>query len=196
MHPNALFHRDDPDALLGFAAAIGFAHIFVGTPAEPMVVHAPVTREGGVLSFHVAQANRITPHLDGARVLISVSGAQGYVSPIWYADRHNQVPTWNYVAVELEGVARRIDDAALAAQLEALAGYWEPRVNPAQPWTSDKVEEALLAGMRQGIVGFAVTIDRARGTTKLNQNKSEADRAGVIAGLVACGNHHLAEAMR
>lgn len=196
MHPNALFRREEREALLAFAAATGFAHIFAGTPEGPMVVHAPVTRAGDALAFHVSRANRITPHLDGARVLISISAAQGYISPSWYADTHNQVPTWNYVAVEVEGVARPLDDAALTAQLDALAAMWEPLVNPAQPWTAAKMDDALLATMRRGILGFAIEVEAIRGTTKLSQNKSAVDREGIVAGLLASGNHALAEAMR
>lgn len=196
MHPNPAFRRDEREALLAFVATTGFAHIFAATPEEPMVVHAPVTRDGDTLAFHVARANRIAAHLAGARVLVSVSGAQGYISPNWYERPGNQVPTWNYVAVEVEGTAHRIDDAALTAQLDALAARFEPIVNPVHPWTREKMDDALFVKMRRAIVGFALEVEALRGTTKLSQNKSVADRAGVIAGLAASGNHDLAAAMR
>jgi len=194
MHPNPAFRAEDDIRSIEEAAAIGFAHIFAATDDGPMVVHAPVTRAGGRLQFHVARANRATAHLDGATVLLSVVGAHGYVSPNWYVDHTNQVPTWNYVAVEIDGVARAIGDAALVEQLDALAQFHEPRVNPDNPWSQDKMDETVFARMRGGIRGFEVTVTAIRGTTKLGQNRSPADRAGIVAGLVACGNTDLAEA--
>lgn len=195
MHPNRAFRNDDREAMLAFVAARGFAHLAVVAADAPMMVHAPVTVAGDTLSFHIARANRIAPHLDGARVVASVAGADGYVSPNWYASPANQVPTWNYVAVEAEGVAHRLDDAALTEQLDALAAAFEPRVNPARAWTRDKMDTGVFDRMRAAIVGFAFTVDALRGTTKLSQNKPELDRAGAIAGLIASGNHALAAAM-
>lgn len=195
MHPNPAFRSDDHESMLAFVADMAFAHIVVTGEHGPMVVHAPVTRAGGTLSFHVARANRAIGALDGARVLASVTGAHGYVSPNWYASRTNQVPTWNYVAVEAEGVAHRLSDAALTEHLDALAARFEPQVNPADPWTSAKIDEAVFARMRGAIVGFAFAVDALRGTTKLSQNKPELDRAGAIAGLIASGNAALAAEM-
>ena len=194
MHPDPAFRDDAADAL-DRAAGAGFAHVFAATSAGPMVVHAPVTRHGGRLRFHVARANRIAPHLDGAAVLVSVTGPQGYVSPNWYATPGDQVPTWNYLAVEIDGNARAIDDAALVEQLDALAAVHEPRVNPARPWTRDKMDDAVFRRMLRGIVGFEVTVAAVRATTKLSQNKSAADRAAVAGGLRAGGNDALADAM-
>ena len=123
-------------------------------------------------------------------------GAHGYISPNWYAAPGNQVPTWNYMAVEAEGIAQMVDDTALTAHLDALAAAFEPRVNPAAPWTRDKMDDAVFVRMRAAIVGFRVPVDTLRGTTKLSQNKSAADRIGIDAGLMASGNPALAAAMR
>lgn len=86
MHPNAAFSETDDTGLVARAVAIGFAHIVADTPAGPMVVHAPVTMHGDGLAFHVARANRVADHLDGATVLLSVVGEHGYISPNWYAE--------------------------------------------------------------------------------------------------------------
>ena len=195
MHPNPAFRPAGSTALLEQAAAIGFAHICVAAADGPMVVHAPVTRHGDALRFHVARANRIAPLLDGARLLVSVAGAQGYVSPSWYVRPGDQVPTWNYVAVEVDGTARMLDDAGLIEQLDALAARHEPRVSPDAPWSRDKMDAVALNMMMRAIVGFEVTVTAARGTIKLSQNKPGPDRAGVIAGLRRSGNLALAEAM-
>lgn len=197
MHPNPLFRDGDEEALLTLAAAIGFAHVFTATPERPMVAHVPVARMGPHnLAFHVAKANRITPHLNNARVLLSIAGPEGYVSPNWYTRPGDQVPTWNYIAIEVEGRARPLDEAALIAQLDALAAEHEPRVNPELPWTRGKMADAPFRTMLKAIQGFAVEATAIRGTVKVSQNKPDADRAGVAAGLERSGNDALAVLMR
>lgn len=194
MHPNPLFRAKDRD-LLADAVAIGFAHIFAGTPDGPMVVHVPVTAAGDHLRFHVARKNRIAAHLDGAAILASFAGPDGYVSPSWYAAPRDQVPTWNYVAVEVDGVARALSSSDLIDQLDTLAAVHEPRVAPIRPWTRGQTDPTVIAKLMAAIQGFELHVTAIRGTTKLSQNRRDADRAGVIAGLRACGNDALAGAM-
>lgn len=194
MHPDPAFRADPSDALARIAS-LGFAHLFAATPAGPMVAHVAATRHGDALRVHLSRANRLTPHLDGAAVLLSVSGVEGYVSPNWYDPPGNQVPTWNYVAIEVDGIARATDEAALVEQLDAIAASHEPRVNPAAPWTRAKMDDAVFRRMLGGIRGFELAVTAVRTTAKLSQNKPDADRAGVIAGLLASGNDALAAAV-
>lgn len=192
MHPNRLF-RAETDGLLERAAAIGFAHVFANTAAGPMVVHAPVTLHGERLRFHIARANRIADHLDGADLLLSIVGEHGYISPNWYTGpRDRQVPTWNYTAIEIEGRAAALGDEGLTEQLDALAAAHEPRVNPADPWTRAKTDPDFYARLLRAVRGFELAVTATRGTIKLGQHKSAIDRAGVKAGLIASGNGALA----
>lgn len=191
MHPDPAFRPDTGD-LLEHAAAIGFAHLFVATPAGPMVAHAPVTLHGDRLRFHIARYNRLHAHLDGAPILASIAGPNGYISPNWYERPGNQVPTWNYVTIEIDGIARAIPETALLDQLDTLADRHEPR--PA-PWTRAKTDPHVINTLLRAIEGFEIEVTAIRGTTKLSQNKNAADRAGVIAGLRQRGEHQLADAM-
>lgn len=191
MHPNPAF-RPDRTTLLDHAAAIGFAHLFAATPAGPMVAHAPLTLHGERLRFHLARANPLHRHLDGATMLASVAGPDGYISPNWYERPGNQVPTWNYVTIEIEGVARALPEAALLDQLDTLADVHEPRP---KPWTRAKADPKAITAMLRAIEGFELEVTAIRGTTKLSQNKAPVDRAGVIAGLRTRGEHALASAM-
>lgn len=191
MHPNPAF-RPDAAALLDRAAQRGFAHLFAATPAGPMVARVPVTRHGDELWFHVARANRLHPHLDGATVLASIAGPDGYITPNWYARPANQVPTWNYTAIEVDGIARTLPEADLRAQLDALADRHEPRPDP---WTLAKTDPQAVAAMLRAIQAFAFSVTAVRGTDKLSQNKGVDDRARVVAGLRTQGNAALAETM-
>lgn len=205
MHPNPILRfpgvTEDAKrvAMLDWTARRGFAHIFASTPEGPMVAHAPVTRAGeAAFQFHIARANRLARHLDGTAVLLSLADVDGYISPSWYADALSpvQVPTWNYVAVEIDGRARILDEVELIMQLDTLAATHEPHASPDLPWTRAKTDQVYFAKLLKGIVGFEVTVEHVRGTDKLSQNKSAKDIAGVIAGLERSGNLALAAAVR
>jgi transcriptional regulator len=197
MHPNSAFRPKEDDLAELLVREIGFAAIFASTPDGPRVAHAPVvlSDDGTTLRFHLARGNALTRHLDGATALAVVQGPDAYVSASWYADA-DQVPTWNYVAIEMEGVATKLDDAALVAQLDTLSAQHEARVGANPPWTRAKMNPALFGKMTGAIVGFEMRISAWRPTIKLSQNKSADERQRVIAGVEATGHGALAQLMR
>ncbi|MCH1868056.1 FMN-binding negative transcriptional regulator [Nocardioides sp. CFH 31398] len=178
----------DDDAARELVRAVGAAELVTGgQDGHPLATLLPVVWSGGTVTAHLARAN---PHwraiADGQPALLVVRGPQAYVSPSWYAtktDHGRVVPTWNYSAVHLTGRARVVEDAAwLRAHVESLTRLHEDR-RPA-PWTVDDAPAAYVTGQLRGIVGVEVTVERVEGKDKLSQNRSEADRAGVVAGLL------------
>jgi transcriptional regulator len=171
----------------------GMVHLFAATSDGPIVAHVPVTMtDAGDFRFHLARSNRIAPHLNGQRVVASVMGAHGYISPDWYADVTNQVPTWDYIAVEIDGTLTELDRDALIEQIEALAAVNEAELAPKPAWTMAAVEPGLRDKMLNALCVFELKVEAMRGTAKFSQNKSDDDRAGVRAGLIAQGNRALA----
>lgn len=188
MHPNKFFRWADEDAMCAFVASRGFAHLFVATLSGPMVAHVPLTlARGGHFRFHLSRGNRLTPHLDGATVLASVSGEDFYISPDWYAAPADQVPTWNYVTVEIAGTTRALSEADLLEQIDSLSAVHEAKLAPKPVWTRDKVSEPKMRAMISAIQAFEIEVSRIEGTRKLSQNKNEADRLGAAAALRAIG---------
>lgn len=195
MHPNGAFRTQDPDLAAALVAEIGFATIFAMTPDGPRVGHAPVILDqGDRLLFHLARGNALAKALDGATALAVVNGPDGYVSPGWY-EAPNQVPTWNYVAVEMEGPVARLSDDDLVDQLDRLSAHFEARVAPQAPWTRAKMDPAIFDKMTRAITGFALTVQAWRPTIKMSQNKPADERARVIAGLRGTGHGALAHLM-
>ena len=184
MHPDRAFRFVDDAAMRTFVKQHAFAHLFVATSNGPMVAHVPLTptREDG-FRFHVARSNRITAHLDGATVLASIAGPDGYISPDWYVDPKDQVPTWNYATVEIDGTAHALTKADLVEQIDTLSHIHESRLAPKPAWSRDKVAAQKLAAMYRAIDCFELRPRALRGTCKYSQNKSSADRAGVRAAL-------------
>src|SRR5690606_228677 len=116
-------------------------------------------------------------------------------SPRWYSDPR-QVPTWNYVALELEGRVRQMDANGLLGFLTTLTAREEARVRDGQPWTIDKVPDARLRPMLSAIVGFELEVQAWRPTVKRSQNKPAGERANVASGLEAQGSGGIAALMR
>lgn len=202
MHPNQSFRHsgDEQDrrALLEtLLDEVGFGMVFAQTPDGPRVAHVPLLSTGdGAVQFHLARGNALAKHLDGMTVLAVVNGPDGYVSPRWYADPAEQAPTWNYVALELEGRVRRIGSEALTAMVEDLAERHEARIADGNRWTMDQLSPQRLRGLLAGIVGFELEVLAWRETLKLSQNRSPEDRAQVAAGLEAEGSPAIAAIMR
>ncbi|WP_416897548.1 MAG: FMN-binding negative transcriptional regulator [Minwuia sp.] len=149
----------------------------------------------GTLYMHLARANPQAATLDGRPVRCVFSGAHAYVSPTWY-ETAPAVPTWNYLAVHCIGRAERVDDkSAMESQMAALGHDYEAESG----WRFDALPQKYRDGMIKGIVGFRVPIDELFGKAKLSQNKSEADIARSIEGLVRSdrpGDHDLATHMK
>lgn len=194
MHPNAAFGWAEREEMLAFVGERAFAHIFTATEDGLFVVHVPVAIRNGRVWFHVAKRNRVANQLDGRRILISVSGRDGYHSANWYAS-DNQVPTWHYEAVEIEGQARRLSDEELVALLDQLSETFEGRHSPDRPWTRSKMSPGKFEAMTRAIVGFEVDPVEIRGTRKFNQHKSGDDLAATIEGQRSAGREDIIAAI-
>jgi transcriptional regulator len=197
MHPTNAFHEDDEAILLAHLAAHPFCTLAAVMAGRPLVAHAPVIvrrrPEGLALDFHLSRGNALAGAIAGGFRAVAVSlAADAYVSPDWYEDK-DQVPTWNYVSVEAEGEVGPIAEAELTVLLDDLAALEEARLRPKRPWTRGKMSEGKFERMLRGIIGARLRVERLEGTTKLSQNKSDADRAGVIAAL---GDHEIGRRMR
>ncbi|MFM5906589.1 MAG: FMN-binding negative transcriptional regulator [Novosphingobium sp.] len=196
MHPSNLFRSEDRALFETLIDEIGFGMIFAQTPDGPRVAHTPLLHTGdGAVQFHLSRGNALTKHLPGMTALAVVNGPDGYVSPRWYDDAA-QVPTWNYISLEMEGPVRRMDSDGLLGLLEGLSERQEARLNHGSPWTLDKMPQDKLRQMMGGIVGFELEVLGWRPTLKLSQNKPAEERERVAAGLESEGAFAIAQLMR
>jgi transcriptional regulator len=195
MHPNSLFRHEDRALLQAMIDEIGFGMIFATTPDGPRVAHTPlIATHTGAVQFHLARGNALTQYLNGMTVLALVNGPDGYISPRWYSEP-TDVPTWNYISLELEGPVRRLDGDRLYLLLEGLSKRQEDTIG-GEPWTIDKVPEDKLRKLMGAIVGFELEVKAWRPTFKLSQNKSPAERARVADQLEVHGSPAIAALMR
>ncbi len=162
--------------------------VTVGADGYPLATLLPVLWRGDTVVAHMARAN---PHWrqveDGSPALFVCGGPQAYVSPSWYASKteHGRVvPTWNYSAVHLTGRVTVHDD------VEWLRGAVTDLVERHEggrraPWQVTDAPERYVAGQLRAIVGVQMRVERVEAKAKLSQNRSEADRRGVVEGLRA-----------
>lgn len=196
MHPNPSFRHGDRTLHEALIEEIGFAMVFAETPDGPRVAHTPLLSTGdGAVQFHLARGNALSRHLPGNRAVIVINGPEAYISPRWYSDP-DQVPTWNYVALELEGPIRKMEPEGLLAMLDTLSTRNEARIAQGKPWTMDKMSVAMRDRLLAGIVGFEMEVLAWRDTLKLSQNKKDEERARVIEGLEQQGSRAMAQMMR
>ena len=191
MHPNGIFEWTEREAMLAFLGETAFATIVVLTPSGARIAHAPLLVCGeDRLRFHLSRRNAAAD-AESARALVSCIGPHAYLSPDWYGTS-DQVPTWNYLAVECEGGLTRLPDGELAGLVDALSAVHEARLRPKPSWTSAKMSPGRFEAMLQAIVGFELRIEALRGTRKLGQNKRAEEMAGACAGLRGAGQHEMA----
>ncbi len=196
MHPNSAFRWDDRDTLRAIATEIGFGMIFAATSDGPRVGHVPfVFLDDDRIGFHLARGNALTKHLDGMEGLFVINGPDGYISPDWY-EMEDQVPTWNYLALELQGPVRKMSEDELAAQVDALSAVQEGRLAPKPVWTRGKMADGLFDKMLGAIVGFEMRVTAWRSTSKLGQNKPEIARLKAADGAEGAGRNAIAHLMR
>ena len=148
------------------------------------------------LRAHLSRANPQWRHIrDGASVLVVFQGADSYVTPSWYASKaeHGKVvPTWNYAMVQARGTATVHEGAEwLRPQVNELTDRHEAD-RPA-PWKVGDAPEAFVEAQLRGIVGIEIAVAQLTGKWKVSQNRPEADRRGVHAGLTQQGDGDMAD---
>lgn len=172
-------------------ARLRFATLVVNGPEGPVAAHLPMVAEAerpDVLLGHVARANPIVKLLrEAPAALACFVGPDAYVTPGWYASKREHgkvVPTWNYIAVHARGRIEPVDDAeGLHTIVAALTEAME--ADRPEPWAVEDAPSDFLAGMLKAIFGFRLHVTVLEGSAKLSQNRPEADRTGVLDGLVA-----------
>lgn len=191
MYTPSYFKDEDLASLHGQIEATRLATLVTFDESGLQASHIPLLLEPtqgpqGTLYGHLAKANPQWKALKtGAEALLIFQGADAYTSPSFYAAKaeHGKVvPTWNYLAVHMYGRADVFTDPERLLQVvTGLTNKHE--ASRAEPWAVSDAPADYIEKMLNGIVGFAIPIERLEGKRKLNQNRSAEDIAGVSQGL-------------
>ena len=171
------------------------ANLVTATADGPVATPLPLfldesEGERGVLYGHLAKANpqwRLPPVGEALAIFM---GAEAYVTPSWYATKQETgkvVPTWNYVAVHAYGPVEFFQEPERL--LDAVTRLTKRHEGSrAKPWAVSDAPAEFIASQLRGIVGVRIPVTRFEAKRKMSQNRPEADRLGVAAGLAASDN--------
>ncbi|MEZ4876926.1 MAG: FMN-binding negative transcriptional regulator [Flavobacterium sp.] len=161
----------------------GFGILINQTKGKLWATHIPLLLENKndkqILVGHISKLN---PQADSFKtnddVLAIFSGAHSYISSSWYD--HENVPTWNYLAVHVYGKVKLHSYEQSVEALKSLVDNYELKSkNPV------KVENLSEKTMREahGIVSFEIEITRIESVKKLSQNRDNKNYKNIISEL-------------
>lgn len=165
-----------------------FATLITQSASGAQATHLPFLLDDdgpmGTLTTHLARANpQLAELLAGRPALVIFQGPHAYISPSWY-DNQLTFPTWNYAAIHARGIPACIEapDQVLAVLERTVRQYDEPLGGA---WRFPAIPAEMVLPRLKAIVAVRIPIDSLAGKFKFNQDKSPADRLGVIRALAS-----------
>jgi transcriptional regulator len=182
MYIPKIFKKENSEQIVEFIKENSFATLISTDGERPFASHLPIEimNKDGVyyLMGHLSKANTQLESLESCQnVLVTFLGANHYISPKWYSNEN--VPTWNYIAVQISGQIDLITDKeALLSLLSAQVEKHEDSVK-----SNLKVQELtpdLLSRELKGVIGFRINIKNIDVAYKLSQNRNTVDYLNII----------------
>ena len=187
--PN-FYKNENTNEIRHFIAANSFGILVSQTDTKLWATHIPLMLDKNqagkdVLHGHISKGNSQWKNFaHNTQVLAIFSGAHSYISSSWY--NHENVPTWNYIAVHIYGTIKIIEGEYLLQTLKKLVDKYEAASE--HPVSVDTMSPKFLNKELRGIVGFEIEIDNIEAAYKLSQNRDELNHAHIIAQLQQKGD--------
>lgn len=147
----------------------------------PVLVESRVAENNGLRLFgHIANHNNMLPFLDDRKEVLTVfQGVQGYISSSWY--EHEDISTWNYQAVHVNGIIKRQTEAELRLCLSQLVNRFESE--QPSPLLYEHLSEKIINEHIHRITGFWIEPLQVSGINKMSQTLSQSDFDSTLAHL-------------
>ena len=176
--------ENEPE-IVEFIKKNAFATLVSQAKGRSWATHIPFVLEknkegNAILSGHIAKANPQWKDIaEQDEVLVIFQGPHAYISPSWY--NHENVPTWNYLAVHVYGKVRIIEGEELMAHLKSLVDVYETgRPNRVSVET---MSESYVQGQVRALVGIEVEIKDVQASAKLSQNRDDVNYQNIVSKL-------------
>lgn len=183
-NPERYVAKNSNENIIEFVQKFPFATVNSVYGGESSISHLPLVinqnHEKLQLIGHMAKMNPQWKTFKSSQVTAIFHGPHTYITPMWYAE--NDVPTWNYSVAHLIGTAELIEsESGIIECLKDLSTQTEM----AYPSGWDFFIPDDLSGdvLTKAIIGFKINIEKIEFKKKLSQNKTDADRIGIMAGL-------------
>ncbi len=182
MYVNSINRWEDEPEIISFIQKNAFATLITQENGRSLATHLPFVldqNESGkaIISGHIAKANAQWKTIpEQGEVLVMFQGPHAYISSSWY--NHENVPTWNYLAVHVYGKIRFIEGEELLNHLKKLVNtYEEDRPNRV---SVEGMSGAYLESQIRALVGFEIQITEVQASAKLSQNRDQTNFENII----------------
>ncbi|PZO30426.1 MAG: protease [Flavobacteriaceae bacterium] len=181
--PN-LYKNENQSEIEQFISENGFAILVNQTNGKLWATHIPLilgTNSDGkqILIGHISKLNpQAESFKQNDEVLAIFSGSHSYISSSWYD--HENVPTWNYLAVHVYGKIRLHSFEESIEGLKKLVNKYEAKSE--KPIRIEDLSEKTMREAR-GIVSFEIEISSIEAQKKLSQNRDDKNYKNIISEL-------------
>jgi transcriptional regulator len=185
MYIPGLYKLTDPDEIRDFVGENGFGILINTVNGRLWASHIPMMlvkdNDGrDILIGHLSKANPQWKEFGTSQEVLAVfTGPHSYISSSWYD--HENVPTWNYIAVHIYGKIEIIEGEELKHYLSEMVDKYEALMP--HPVSVRKMSEHFVSSEMNGIVGFRIHISEIQAARKLSQNRDEKNYLRIIEGL-------------
>ncbi len=179
MYTPKLNRNENIEELHEFIRKNGFAILISTVEGKPWASHIPLelSVDGEKLSGHVARGNKQWKEWNAETEMLAIfSGPHAYISSSWYD--HENVPTWNYIAVHVYGKLKILSAQELLQSLKELTDKYEK--SSERPVAVERMNPDYLKKEMVGIVGFEIEITRMEAAYKLSQNRDTKNHEAII----------------
>jgi transcriptional regulator len=189
------FQNNDSGSIKDFIKYNGFGILVSQSNQKMLATHIPLefSADETKLIGHISRANPQWKNFVAAsEVLVIFSGPHAYISSSWYD--HENVPTWNYIAVHVYGKVEIIEGEQLYQSLKHLVDKYE--AGSTSPVSIEKMSPDYVRKSIQGLVGFEITINTIEAAYKLSQNRDKKNHGNIIRELENKADHGSREIAR
>ncbi|CAN5600266.1 protease synthase/sporulation negative transcriptional regulator PaiB [soil metagenome] len=175
------YKKADRKELLEFIRKNPFGILVISDGKKPVATHIPLMlrEENGepILIGHISKENEQGNLFhDSTEVLAIFQGPHTYISSSWYS--HENVSTWNYIAVHAYGKISVMTELELVEHLILLTNHFE--AGSEKPKYFENISPQVVRENITGIIGFKMTLEKIQANFKLSQNRNKADHSNII----------------
>ncbi len=198
----AHYQENRSDLIFEIIRDYSFATIITQSEDGPVISHLPLLLEvndsGPMLLGHCAKANpQWKQFAEGQKLTVIFHGPHSYISPAWYEPKPDNVPTWNYATVHVQGSASIISEPQKVFEiLQKTVKQFENEYGTG--WSLPQEPNEELSQLLRHIVAFRIDVKHIQAKFKLSQKQNSLDRNNVIENLSRMNDEQqaVAELMR
>ena len=184
MYIPEIYKNENQQEIQNFIHENGFAILINQTNGKLWATHIPLileTNENGQqqLIGHVSKLNPQGESFETNDDILAIfTGPHSYISSSWYD--HENVPTWNYLAVHVYGKVTILSHDETVGSLKNLVDKYE--ANSENPVRVEDLSEKTMREAR-GIIGIKIRITSIEAQKKLSQNRDSKNYQNIISEL-------------